>query len=173
MELTIQRIQGKIDELLVVLDEDIRHTQQSLSRLDEMRSLVVKRDHAALSKLLVKIEDESGSYSANESKRQSIRKELAVAFDCGVEEMTLSRLETVLAGEKKSQVARRRTRLKSLTEELKREQLKTSMLLSDCAKFNGVLLQSVLELGRTGVITYGSDGAARPRNDSAFVSMQF
>lgn len=173
MELTIHRIQGKIDELLVVLDEDIRHTQQSLSRLDEMRSLVVKRDHAALSKLLVKIEDESGSYSANESKRQSIRKELAVALDCGVEEMTLSRLETVLAGEKKSQVARRRTRLKSLTEELKREQLKTSMLLSDCAKFNGVLLQSVLELGRTGVITYGSDGAARPRNDSAFVSMQF
>ena len=163
----------KIDELLVALEDDSRRVRQVLSRLDELRGLVIKRDEAALGKLLETIGAESDTYSANESKRQSIRKDLADALDCTVEDMTLSRLESMLSGEKRSQVAAKKAELKALTGNLKTEHLRTAMLLSDCARFNSVLLRSVLELGQTGAITYGSNGATKHQTDTVFVNMQF
>ena len=46
----------KVDELLAVLDKDIEHIQRSLSRLNELRRLVIKRDDTALGKLLESIQ---------------------------------------------------------------------------------------------------------------------
>ncbi len=166
-------VEDKVDELLIVLDKDIQHMRESLSRLDEMRSLVVKRDEAALSKLLESIQAESDSYRSHELKRQSIRKELAAALDCSFEQMTLSRLEATLVGEKKAQVTERKVKLRTLTEELKKEHLSTAMLLSDCARFNSVLLRSIFDIGKTGMVYYSSDGAAKRQSDTAFVNLQF
>jgi hypothetical protein len=163
----------KIDELLLCLDEDIRHIRDSLLRLDELRSLVVRRDDVALGRLLESIRAELDSYKSHELKRQSLREELAVAFGCNLEEITLSRLEAVLSGERKAQVVERKSKLRLLTVELKKEHLGTMMLLSDCARFNGVLLRSVFELGKTGTITYNSSGSAKRQTDMALVNLQF
>ena len=59
-------IEDKVDELLLVLDEDIRHIQQSLSWLNELRSLIIKRDDASLGKLLELIRSESEGYRKHE-----------------------------------------------------------------------------------------------------------
>jgi hypothetical protein len=134
--------------------------------------LVVKRDDASLQKLLENIRSESGGYRENELKRQSLRKELAIALVCDFRQMTLSRLETELPDEMKSQVAQKRTELKTLAEKLRNEHISTVMLLSDCARFNSTLLKSVLELGQTGTITYSSRGLARRQDDSAFMNLQ-
>lgn len=163
----------KVDELLVVLDEDIRNTQQSLSRLNELRSLVVKRDDASLAKLLENIRNESDSYAANELKRHSIRKELAVALNCNLEQVTLSRLEALLPAEKRVQVAKSKVQLRSLTKELKKEYLSTALLLAECARFNNLLLRSIFDLGKTGTITYGCDGHTKRQDEMAFVNLQF
>ena len=173
MKATAIRIEDKVDELLVVLDKDIEHTQQSLSRLNELRSLVIKRDDVALGKLLESIQTESDSYRSHELKRQSIRKELASALGCGLEQMTLSTLEASLPKEKKDQVTGRKAKLKSLIKELNKEHLSTALLLSECARFNRMLLKSVFNLGNTGTVYYGSDGATRQQNDMAFVNLQF
>lgn len=172
MEATIFGLEEKIDELLVVLDEDIRNVRESLSRLDELRGLVVKRDEPALAGLLETIRGEADSYRSCELKRQSMRKELGVILGCEVEQVTLSRFEGILAGEKKAQVAKRKAELRSLTGKLKKEHLKTTMLLSDCARFNGALLRGVLELGRTGAITYTSAGSTQAQAETGFVNLQ-
>ena len=98
-------IEDKIDELLVVLGEDIRHIEESLLRLNELRGLVVKQDETSLGKLLESIQSESDSYRKNELRRQLIRKELAAAFGSSIKQMTLSRLEEVLQEEKKTKIA--------------------------------------------------------------------
>ena len=56
----------KVDELLIILDKDAQHIQESLSRLNELRGLVIKRDDAALGKLLGSIQSESNSYRSQE-----------------------------------------------------------------------------------------------------------
>ena len=166
-------IEDKVNQLLTVLDRDIQHIMENLSKLNDLRGLVVKRDDISLHKLLERIKSESNSYKENELKRQSLREELAIAANCSLKQMTLSRLEAELSGEKKAEVAERRTKLQTLAEKLKKEHLSTTMLLSDCARFNSVLLKSVLEFGQAGTITYNPKGFTDRQANSAFVNLQF
>jgi hypothetical protein len=163
----------KVDRLLAVLDEDIRHIRGSLSRLDELRSLVIKRDDTALARLLENIRSEADDYAANESMRQAIREELADAVGCEVETMTLSRLETVLPEDRRAQVADRKARLRALVNELRKEHISTAMLLSECARFNSQLLRAVFNIGRTGSVTYSPTGAAKRQTDTTLVNLQY
>jgi hypothetical protein len=173
MEATVPAARQKVDELLEVLDRDIRHVQENLSWLNELRALLIRRDDAALAGLMEKIRLESDSYRTNELKRQSIRKELADIFQCRFEQMTLSRLETVLPQEKVAQVVQRRAQLRPLVDRLKKEHLGTMLLLSECARFNNLLLTSIFELGKTGMLVYDPSGAASQQNDNVFVNFHF
>ena len=173
MNAVAPRIEDKIDELLTVLDKDIENLQHTLKYLDELRSLVIKRDDVSLGKLLESIKADSDSFTAHESKRNLIRKELAAALDCEVGQLTLSALEEILPQEKSDQINSRKKSLKSLIEKLKTEHTGTVMLLSDCARFNSLLLRSIFNLGRSETITYSSNGAAKRQNDTTFVNLQF
>ncbi len=173
MKSTASEIEAKVDELLSCLDKDSQHIQESLSQLNRLRSLVIKRDDAALGKLLEIIKAESDSYRSHESKRQTIRKELAHALGCNTEQMTLSALEASLPKVKKSQVTKRKAKLMSLIKELKQEYLSTALLLSECARFNNLLLKSIFDLGKTGAVYYNSNGTTKRQIDMAFVNIQF
>jgi serine phosphatase RsbU (regulator of sigma subunit) len=158
---------------MLVLDKDVQHIQESLSRLIELRSLVVKRDDVTLSKLVDKIRCESDRYAANELKRQSIRKELAIELGCSLEQMTLSRLEAALPNERRAQVARMKAKLESLSRELRKEHLNTTLFLSECARLNSMLLNSVFGLGKASALVYDSNGAPMRQTDKAFVNLRF
>jgi len=166
-------IEDKIDELLSILDTDIQHIHETVSKLDELRSLVIRRDEVSLLGLLEAIKAQSQSYAVNELKRQAIRKELAIALGCNLEQVTLSGLEQILKDTKKAQIADRKVKLKTLTEKLKREHLSTTLLLSDCARFNSLVLRSIFDFGKATTVTYGSNGSARRQSDTTFVNLQF
>ena len=104
MKPTATEIKDKVDKLLTCLDKDSQHIQESLSQLNKLRSYVIKRDDSGLSKLLKTIQAETSSYRNHESKRQTIRKELANALGFNTEQMTLSALEARLPKEKKDQI---------------------------------------------------------------------
>lgn len=160
---------------LAVLDEDIRHIEETLLRLDELRGLVIKRDDANLASLLERIEAEAAGRSAHELKRQSVRRKLADAFGCAsAEEMTLSRVESesALPEGTRVQVAMRREKLRLLVEKLRKEYTATVLLLADCARFNRLLLESVFELGKPATVVYGADGAARRQSGANLVNMR-
>jgi hypothetical protein len=173
MKTAIIEIEDKVDKLLAVLDKDIRHIQDNLLRLNELRGFVIKRDDVSLHKLLESIQFQSNDYKKNELKRRLLREELAAALDCSFAQMTLSRLETVLSGEKKTEVTKRKIKLHTLAGKLKIEHSSTAMLLSDCSRFNSVLLKGILELGQTGTITYSSIGSAERQTNSTFMNLQF
>jgi hypothetical protein len=164
-------MENKVDKLLAVLDEDIRYIHDSLLQLNELRSSVVKRDDAALDRLLSTIRAKAGSYVVNESKRQSLRKDLADALGCNVEQMTLTMLESRLPIEKKAQVANKKAELRTLIGELKREHLATATLLSECARFNNLLLASIFDLGKTGTLTYRANGVTNRQMDKTLVNL--
>ena len=170
---TVIKLEDKVDEILTVLDKDIQHLQQSLSRLNELRTLVIKHDNAALGRLLESIQDGAESCAANEAKRISIRRRISAALDCSVEELTLSRLESAVTGDRKNRIAETKAKLKSLTEELKKEYLATAMLLSECARFNNLLLKSIFGFGKTETTTYNSNGVAKRQTDAAIVNVKF
>ena len=166
-------IEEKVDQLLACLEKDGRHIERNLSQLNELRRLVIKRDEPALAGLLESIRAESESYRTHESERQSIRRELGDMLGCELRQMTLSTLQAHLPKAKRAQVAQAKARLRSLIEEYKKEHLSTALLLSDCARFNNLLLKSIFEIGNTGTVYYNSNGTAKRQTDTAFVNLQF
>jgi hypothetical protein len=173
MKATVIGIEDKIEELLICLDKDVQHMQENLQKLNEIRTLVIKRDDTALGELLESIQAASDCYRNHELNRKSIRKELAESLGCSIEQMTLSALEESLPEAKKDRVTRMKAMLRSLSEELKKEYLSTALLLSECARFNNLLLNSIFDLGKTGSVYYNSNGAAKRQTDMAFVNLQF
>lgn len=165
-------IEDRVDELLVCLDEDIEHIRENLSNLNRLRALVIKRDDSALGSLLEEIQSESQVYKENELKRQSIRKQLAKSLSCTEGEMTLSRLELSVTEHKKSLISRRKEELRELIEKLRKEYLSTAKLLSECARFNNMLLRSIFDLGNPGIVYYNANGTTKTQNESAFVNMK-
>jgi hypothetical protein len=165
-------IEDKIDYLSSVLDRDIEHIQASLLRLNELRGFVIKRDDVALTRLLGDIKADLDSYAANESERFSIQKEMAGALGCEPEQVTLTRLEGILPKEKTIQLKERKEKLRSLTRELKKEYTSTAILLSDCMRFNKLLLRSIFKIGKVEAVEYSADGRAKQQAETAFVNVQ-
>jgi len=172
MKATVIGIEDKIEELLICLDKDIQHMQENLQKLNEIRTLVIKRDDTALGKLLESIQAATDCYRNHELNRKAIRKELAESFECSIEQMTLSALEERLPEAKKGRVTRMKVKLRSLSAELKKEYLSTALLLSECARFNNLLLKGIFDLGKTGSVYYNSNGETRRQTDMAFVNLQ-
>jgi hypothetical protein len=166
-------IEDKVEKLLACLDRDLQHMQESLQQLNEMRTLVIKRDEAALGKLLESIQAGAGCYRDHEFNRKSIRKELADSLGCDLEQITLSTLQASLPEAKKDQVTQMKAKLKSLSAELKKEHLSTALLLSECARFNNLLVKGIFDPGKTQSIHYNSNGETRRQVDMAFVNLQF
>jgi translation elongation factor EF-G len=165
-------IEEKVDDLLACLDKDVQRVQESLSQLTELRSLVIKRDDAALGKLLENIQAGSDRYRTQESQRQSIRMDLAAALGCKIERITLSSLEKNLSKTKREQVSRMQTRLKSLVQQLRKEYLSTVLLLSECSRLNNMLLKSIFNVGGTGDVYYNANGVSRRQTGLTFVNLQ-
>lgn len=166
-----ERLEKLVDDLLGALDEDARQLEATLSYLDQLRGFVIKRDESSLRALLETIEAERKFYTANESKRQRIRQELAVVLGCSREEMNLSRLELSVPPSRQRAVSEKKTRLRALAEKLRTEYLRTTMLLSECVRLNRLMLKGIFGAGcdRIG-ITYTADGNAKWQMDRSIVS---
>jgi hypothetical protein len=172
MRTAVAEIEEKVDRLLVCLDKDAQQMQESLLQLNEMRRLVIKRDEAALGKLLQSIQADAGRYREHESSRKSIRKELADCLGCRIEQVTLSALRASVPEERKEQLTQMKAKLRSLCAELKKEYLSTALLLSECARFNKLLLKGIFNLSGAEPVHYNSNGATRRQIDMAFVNLQ-
>lgn len=166
-------MEDKINELLDCLDRDIEHIQESLLNLDRLRSFVIKRDDDGLGRLLENIQAGADAYKEHEAERQSIRTALANSFGCNVGDVTLSRLELSVTDAKRARIVQSKTKLRSLTERFRKEYSSTAKLLSECARFNNLLLRSILDLGNKGMVCYGAKGTTKTQSDSAFVNVKF
>jgi hypothetical protein len=155
-------ISDKIAQMLSCLQEDIRNIEQILEYLDEIRASVLKRDENVLSHLLQITQAEADEYKNQESRRNLIRAELANFLNYDVQQITLSKLEQILPESIQAQVKEKKNKLKLLTDKLQKEHLNTILLLSECARFNRMILSGIFDFGKKDVITYSASGI-KPR----------
>jgi len=165
-------IEEKVDALLTCLDKDVQLLQEGLSRLDELRRLVIKRDDDALGKLLEQIQGEVDQHRRHERNRQSIRLELAAALGYEPNQTTLSALQTILPKGRKEKITEKKEKIRSLVEKFRKEHLKTILLLSECSRFNNMLLKSLFNLSKVENFSYTSKGSAKRQTDVALINLQ-
>lgn len=174
-------IESRIAALLEVLEADARHLASALSRLDLLRSLLIRRENAGLERLLGDIHQQADAYRAIEQKRQQLRRELALELGCTEGELTLSRLREELTRHACSEaerrlaaaVADRQARLRSLAAQVRREHSLTALLLQEAARFNQSLWRVFLGSAGRGCTTYSPTGTACRDAGAALMSMQF
>ena len=172
--MVVLEIENKVDKLLACLDKDIQQIRQNISYLNEMRSLIIKRDEVALGKLLQKVQETSEGYKDNETDRQSIRKELADFFGCDIGQITLSKVVENLPVTSKNKVIETRENLRSLIEELWKEYSSTVILVSECSRFNKLLLKSIFDLSKNGTCSYDARGTTRRHDgEAALMNVKF
>jgi hypothetical protein len=165
-------ISQKISLLLDVLERDVEHIGRTMSYLNELRGLVIKRDERGLGRLLDAIRTESQEYAGIEQSRQLMRKEMAEAFGCKPEEMTLTFLKKCACGEVKDTIAEIQQKLKTTVGRLKGEYAATVKLVSECARINSILLKTIFERKQPGLVCYDSAGLTNRQGDAAFMNMR-
>ena len=166
-------IDACIADLLAVLDREIDGLKAAIERLTELRQLVIKQDTESLSRLLARIRNESGGLEDNERRRGLLRRQLAAALEWPVEAVTLTTLAERAEGPLQNDILERKTRLQTLAQTLQKEYTSTRLLLSDCARFNRLLLKSIFEAGRpSGATTYTPAGHTQRQSETVFMNMQ-
>lgn len=173
MNIVTIEIENKISQFLDIIEKEIQKSRHVLLRLEQLRSLVIKRDDQGLGKILAEIKVESGSYRDIEIKRQLLRRDLANFFRCRPDQVTLTKLQENSNGEIKDQVTDMKEKLKIITEKLRKEYLSTAMLLAECARFNRMLLKNIFQFSHRGSVTYSPNGQAQRQSSCAFMNLQF
>jgi hypothetical protein len=165
-------ISHKTQDLLGVLERDIEHIGRTVSYLNELRGLVIKRDEKGMCRLLDVIRTESQEYAGNEQRRNLMRKEMAEVLGCRPEELTLTFLKKGASGQALTAIAEAQQKLKTMVERLQREYTATVTLVSDCARINSLLLKTVFERNLPGLVCYDSAGLTKRQGDAAFMNMR-
>lgn len=160
-------------ELLIVLKQESEAMAQVKAWLEQLREGVMQHDAPELENLLKEIQAKQGSMPQLEQKRQQIRMELARILGVSFEQVTLTGLLGLLKGELRNQVMRMRDLLQSQTESLRDQHRGTTMLLVDCARFNRLLLNSIVDSSNSQVTTYTARGHAEQRRSSDLMNLQF
>jgi hypothetical protein len=165
-------VERRVDELLEVLDADIQHLERTLSQLDSLRSSLIKRDDTALNALLTDLQGQIDQHAANERRRQELRTDLARSLGCLADDLTLSVLKLRVPSSRRSLLAGRQKMLASLVRQLKREYTLTVALVSDCARFNRLLVRAIFGTGAETGTTYGAAGTATHQTNASMVSLR-
>ena len=152
-------LNGLVDELMKVLDEDILRISSFLQQLDQLRASVIKRDEEALKILLEAVGSEESDYQRLEDKRHNIRIRLSKVIGCDVKDVNLTRLGKHLDTFKQKLVTDKQQDLKDLVRRLGVEHKATVLLLRECSRLNNKMLRTVL--GKDGMtVTYNRRGNA-------------
>ena len=127
------------------------------SQLDSLCAAIVDRDDDAVERLLEQVEQAQQLHANTDEKLNALRRELAEQLACPIERVRVSALIDELDSPEREALARQRDRIVELAEALQLQHLRTVMLLSECARINRLLLESLFPKSE-GVLTYTASG---------------
>ncbi len=165
-------IENKVRKLLVILTTDAEYTEQSIIWLSEMRAMVLRRDEKGLNDLFERIRQHSEVYAQSKNQREQLRREISIMLDCQEADVRLSRLEKLTSAGLSLEISALRERLQASVAKLQKEHMATASQMSELARFNRVLLNTILESGKTAEVTYSSSGTKKRQGNNTFVNLR-
>jgi len=164
-------IEPVVEELLAVLDDETELLELKRSQLAELSEALLRSDNGAVEALLPQIEQAQKVQVPLDLRLKTLRETLAGVFGCGSRELNLSRLIAELPQEQAMAVIRRRRQVARKADEFRGQHLRTTMLLAECSRITGMLLDSLLPVGEA-VVTYDAEGRDRWRAGASLLDME-
>ena len=160
MTISLPSLRAHLGELLAALDEEIRLLDLRRSQLEALSVAIVARDDARMEALLQQTQATAQMQADVDERLERTRRALAVGLGCPPDEMKLQRLTEMLHGRERAELESRRRRIVELAQRLRQQHLQTSVLLSECARINRLLLEALFPQSK-GVDTYSNGGQER------------
>lgn len=132
-------------ELMELLQVELEHIDQCIADLDTLRALLIKHNLEGLNDMLQKIRARADRHSIIELNRERITTRLADLVGCDKNKLTIRHLAGLLPPVIGKDLLALRSRLKLSAEKLSREYRATTVLLSDCQRFNQALLSRIFD----------------------------
>lgn len=133
-----------LENLELFLDEQILQTERTLENLDELRAAVIRQDQGALEQLQNTIRLESRRKEQSQAQQGQLCEQLSTLLGCPAEKVTVSRTCDFLDSYESEAIQTRQRRLQALIRKLKNEHQATELMLRECARFNRLLLSSLI-----------------------------
>jgi len=149
--------EAALEALLETLDEAIARQEEVLSQLEAIAEAVGRLDESALCEQLENLDAMASRLAEAGRRRHRARARLAEALGRGVAEVTLGRLARELPAPQAARIRPRRARLRDLGEAVRRQHLRTAILLGEAARITRSLLSALVPQADP-PRTYGTDG---------------
>jgi hypothetical protein len=160
-----------VGELLQVLDEEISLLDLRCEQLEKLTRTILDRDNAAMEQLLDAIERAQQAQASADARLSVVRGSLAAELDLPAKELRLSGLAQRLPDELALAVDSRRRRIIGLANAVRRKNLEAAIVLSECARINHLLMQSLFPR-ESSVTTYQQDGPRTWRTGAALIDAE-
>ncbi|MBS3734229.1 MAG: flagellar export chaperone FlgN [Phycisphaerae bacterium] len=161
----------RVADLAAVLDEEIDLLAARRDQLARLTVAIPGGDERATERLLQQMERTQQAQAQTDNRLRAARNAMASALACDASQLRLSRLVDRLDGADRDRIERRRARIVALVEAVRREHIKAAMLLSECARINRELLESLFPAS-TPVTTYGAAGRESWRPHTGLVDTE-
>ena len=169
--MVLPQIEPAIDQLLSVLDDEVRLLELKQSQLEDLSTALLEHDDEAIEALLEGFEQSAQAQASVDSRLRALRETLADALGCGAKELKLSRLITELPLEQARAVDGRRRQIIDCVARFRSQHMHTTLLLVESSRITGMLLDGMLQTGDA-VVTYGADGPDRWRSEIGLLNTE-
>ena len=159
--MTPSGIEPVVEELIIVLDNETELLEVKRSQLADLSEMLMRTDNEAVEALLEQIEQTEEAQTLLARRLQTLRKTLADAFGCNMEEFNLSWLISRLPHEQSLALRHRRQQVGGKVREFHKQHMQTTILLTECSRITGMMLDSLTPSGS--VVTYDAEGSERWR----------
>ncbi|MFW6133280.1 MAG: hypothetical protein ACOC8F_05230 [Planctomycetota bacterium] len=161
----------RVARLAAVLDEEIDLLTARREQLERLIAATPAHDEPVMERLLAEMERTQRVQAVSDARLRAARASVAAALACDASELRLSGLIDRLDGADRERIERRRERIVSLVEAVRYEHIKAAMLLTECARVNRELLESLFPAS-TPVTTYGAGGQESWRPHTGLVDTE-
>jgi len=155
-----------LDGFIETLDEAIGFQERVLAQLKAMAEAVGQLDESALGEQMETLDAMPARLQDAGRRRHRARVRLAEALGRPVAEVTLGRLARDIPEPQAARIRRRRDRLLALGDAVRRQHLRSAVLLGEAARINRSLL-AALAPAMEGPQTYGTNGSRDPASARA------
>ncbi len=171
MTLSLPALEARVSALLAALDQEIRLLTQRQAQLERMSEAILRHDEDRLEDLLGEMQQALDDQARADRRLRQAQAALAQALGCGSRPVRLRLLAQRLAGRQRAQLESRRRRIVALALDVRRQHLRTIVLVRECARINRLLLETIFP-GSREVETYTAGGAERWRPNTGLVNAE-
>lgn len=166
-----QRIAPLVDALVESLDAEASLLELRCTQLEGLATAALQRDEDSMEELLAAIEQTQLDQKRADMSLESVRMALAAELGLPLGQLRLAWLVEQLEPDQSVALASRRERIIELAERLQRRHMETSVVITECARVNGMLLESFCPSLRS-VTTYGAGGKSQGHWSSGLVDVE-